>query len=204
MQDLETKSLWSQISGECIYGPSEGKTLTIFDASHTTFGEFKKNYPDGLLLAKSEKGEAGSIYDDYFADSAKIGIFGRVETFEQLAPKARIFGVRVENHQSAVSLEYLEANGYAMLSMPSHAVIVTYDKQSGTVAAFSLGETRPTGQADLSVADSRIVLKDGSASWEAYTGKLSSGTGDDLQSVPVITAFWFAWASFFPNSDLIK
>lgn len=204
MQDLETKSLWSQISGECIWGQSEGKILTIFKASHTTFSEFKKNYPDGLLLVKPEKGEAGSVYNDYFADSVKIGIFGRVETFEKLVPKARIFGVRVDNHQSAVSLEYLEANRYAVLPLASITIIVTYDKPSETVNAFKLEGITLAEIPDLLVTDSKISLKDGSAIWEVSTGKLLSGSGSDLESVPVITAFWFAWASFFPGSDLVK
>lgn len=204
IQDLQTKSLWSQISGECIQGPREGEKLAIFPAFYTTFAEFAKSYPDGLLLSKPNKGEAGSVYQDYFSDSAKIGIFGRVETFEQLEPKAKIFGVRVDNHQGAVTLEYLETNNFALLSISDRMIIVTYDKRSETVAAFNLGQVTQTGRADFSMVDSKIALGDGTVSWEAFTGKLSSGTGVDLQSVPVITAFWFAWASFFPNSDLVE
>ena len=204
IQDLETKSLWSQISGECIQGPSEGKNLTIFKASHTTFANFKKQYPDGLLLVKPEKGDAGSVYQDYFADSAKMGIFGRVETFEQLAPKAKVFGVKLGNHQSAVSLEYLEANGQALLPIASRTVIVIYDKQSQSVNGFLLLENDTLDPAELVVINSKITTKDGSPGWDRSTGKLLSGSGDDLEQVSVITAFWFAWASFFPNSDLIK
>ncbi len=69
MQDLQTKSLWSQISGECIQGPMEGKKLTILPASHTNFSQFSKDYPSGLLLKKPEKGEQSSHYEKYFADS---------------------------------------------------------------------------------------------------------------------------------------
>ena len=52
MQDLETKSLWSQISGICIQGKMEGTQLKTVPFSHTTFAAFKKKYPDGKLLKK--------------------------------------------------------------------------------------------------------------------------------------------------------
>ena len=84
MQDMQTQSLWSQISGECIQGKLEGTRLTLFPASQTTFAEFKRIYPNGVLLKKPEKGPEGSQYESYFADSTKMGIFGRVESFERL------------------------------------------------------------------------------------------------------------------------
>ena len=133
-----------------------------------------------------------------------MGIFGRVETFEQLVPKAKVFGVRLDNLQSAVSLEYLETNGHAILPIGPDKIIIAYDKSSQTVNGFLLAKSDQSAITDLSVIYSRITTKDGSLSWEASSGKLLKGEGKDLEPVPVISSFWFAWASFFPNSDLIK
>jgi len=63
MQDVETESLWSQISGKCIMGALVGAELELFNSSHTTFSEFVKRYPEGKVLKKPEKGNAGSYYE---------------------------------------------------------------------------------------------------------------------------------------------
>ena len=55
MQDVETGSLWSQVSGKSILGENEGKELKLFNSLHTTYEEFKKLYPEGLLLKKETK-----------------------------------------------------------------------------------------------------------------------------------------------------
>lgn len=167
MQDLETESLWSQPSGECIQGSMEGKTLTLFPAIHTTYAEFKKSYPNGQLLKKEEKGEAGSHYDEYFSDSTKLGIFGRLDDFERLPGKTLVYGVRLSEGAFAVTMDYLEEHGSAVIGKES-MVTVRYDSGSKTVSA-----TRAAG-------------------------------GEDATPVPVVTAYWFAWASFFPSSKLIK
>ena len=116
MQDMQTQSLWSQISGECIQGELEGTRLTLFPASQTTFAEFKKIYPDGMLLKKPEKGPEGSQYQSYFADSTKMGIFGRVESFERLGAKDVVFGIRQSGRQTAVSESYLRENGFCLFA----------------------------------------------------------------------------------------
>lgn len=40
--------------------------------------------------------------------------------------------------------------------------------------------------------------------WNACTGKVLSEKGEDLVMVPIVTSYWFAWLSFFPDTGLIK
>ena len=169
MQDLETESLWSQPSGECIQGPMEGKTLSASPEIYTTYAEFKKSHPDGLLLKKDEKGEAGSHYEDYYNDQKKLGIFGRLDNFERLPGKALVIGLRLPDGEVAVSMDYLEKHGRAEIG-EGPFVIVRYDSKTKTVDAIQV----PSLESSLA------------------------------QPVPVITSYWFAWASFFPNSKLIE
>ena len=57
---METKSMWSQVTGECISGTLDGRKLELFPAMHTTYDEFVKLYPDGLILGKPGRGYAVS------------------------------------------------------------------------------------------------------------------------------------------------
>lgn len=182
MQDLETKSLWSQISGICIQGKMEGAQLKTVPFSHTTFAAFKKQYPHGKLLKKpadSTNKIDGARYDSYFADKEKLGIFGRVDNFKRLAGKDKIYGIRFENSEFAVSESYLKKNGFALIVNDTKRIYLSYDVSDMSVAAFALPDS-------LKLAG-RIEINNQTA--EAF---------------PVISAYWFAWVSFFPETELIK
>ena len=198
MHDLETESLWSQISGECIQGKMEGAKLTLFNSSHTTYAEFSKMYPKGVLLKKEEKGQAESHYGSYFADSERLGIFGRLNNFESYPAKEKVFGLRLPNKNIAISKKYLEAKEVYGSNDPDYEFIITYDKESNTVAAFHFYKQSKF----IKLNDGKLTFDKNT--WDAFTGKLVSGNRQDLKPIPVITAFWFAWASFFPETELIK
>jgi hypothetical protein len=204
MQDRETESLWPQPWGECVKGPSEGKKLDQFPAIHTTYAEFKKQYPNGQLLKKPEKGEAGSPYDRYFADPNKLGIFGRVNNFERLPGKDKVFGIRQGNQQVAVAEAYLVERGYATIADLPDPVVITYVENSGTAVAFAFTDEQNEAIKHLKVDSNRITVSDDQLAWDALTGKLIEGNGEDLALVPTMSAYWFAWLSFFPKTELIK
>jgi hypothetical protein len=204
MQDLETGSLWSQINGECISGKLEGKYLSPLPALHTRYSEFKELYPEGLLLKKPEKGESGSSYDSYFQDPDKLGIFGRADNFQKLDGKDKVFGLRLGERQVAVSEDYLIRNRHAVLTETDPPVIVTYDVESKTVAAFALSGPAQTELEKVMIEDNTLHLSGGDAAWDSRTGRVKSGNASPLEPIPVISAYWFAWISFFPDTELIK
>ena len=179
MQDLETKSLWSQISGICIQGKMEGTKLKTVPFSHTTFAAFKKQYPNGKLLKKPADSQAGSTYDSYFADKDKLGIFGRVDNFKKLAGKDKVYGIRFENSEFAVAESYLKKNGFALIVNDSKRIYLSYDESEMSVVAFALPDSlRLAGKIEINNQTARAF--------------------------PVISAYWFAWVSFFPETELIK
>lgn len=181
----------------------EGKSLSPLPSSQTTYQEFKKQYPHGKLLAKSDKAPYGSSWESYQADSSELGLFGRPDNFKRLKGKDIVYGVRLEGKQVAVSLDYLSKKQFALLDQYSPPVVLTFDVTSGTVAAFSL-PALPADSSELVCADDKITLSNGPVAWDARTGRLVNGRGDDLTPRPVTSAFWFAWATFYPNTELLK
>jgi len=202
MQDIETKSLWSQVSGECISGELLGKLLTLFPASHMTYAEFGKLYPNGVLLRKDEKGLQGSPYDDYFADREKLGMFGRANNYSRLDGKEIVFGLRLTNGNIAITRDYLIDNGHVIMSEKPYQVIVTYNSEGNAVSAFSLKGMSENQIRDLKFEKGLIAIAN--SEWDGGTGLGRSEGAADLMPIPVITAYWFAWVSFFPETELVK
>lgn len=190
LMDRETKSLWSQISGEAIDGELKGKTLSLVPFFHTTFNEFKRQYPKGQLLQKEDRGEHGSGYGNYFDSPDKIGIFGRTNNFTSLPAKALVYGIRYGGKQFAISLDKLSEEGNIWLNDSDPPVLVTYDKENGSAYAF------------VSSNESNAPVND----FSIKAGKIHDADGNllEFEELPIISAFWFAWVSFFPNTELIK
>lgn len=204
MHDVETGSLWPQPWGECFTGASVGKKLTEYPAIHTTYAEFKKLYPHGQLLKKPEKGEPGSPYSDYFDDSEKLGMFGRLNDYERMPGKDKVFGLRRGDKQVAVSLAYLISNRRALITGVGDPIIVTYDASSETASAFVFEGNQRAAVKGLKVEGDRMIAPGGRAVWNSKTGKLVEGEGIDLSVVPTMSSYWFAWVSFFPQTELVN
>ncbi len=178
MQDLETESMWAQITGEAIQGDLIGKSLTIFNNfHHSTFAEFKKQYPNGRLLKKEILGDASSHYTKYMDDSTKFGIFGRDDTFSKLGGKDLVFGIRHGDKIIAISKDYLTANKTYAFKSDSVTIVINYDEASGTIAAY----------------ETNYALD-----------KINMNELKNNKSVGVVTAYWFAWISFFSETELIN
>ena len=203
MRDRQTGSLWSQISGTCISGPMEGTTLVQYPAHHTTFGEFKKQYPEGLLLKKGMKGRDGSHYDEYFADKTKLGIFGRIDSFTRLGAKEKIFGLRLESGEVAISKAFLIRNHHRIIDAGHRRILIYYNPTGQTVNAYYLPSSKSGSKEEIVVKENSISFGKENTVWSLSRGQVISGEGQSLSPLPVITAFWFAWVSFFPQTELI-
>jgi hypothetical protein len=55
MRDKETNSWWQQITGKAISGPMKGASLELVLSDELTYAEWKKEFPDGKVLARVPK-----------------------------------------------------------------------------------------------------------------------------------------------------
>jgi len=70
LYDRVSESLWSQLMLKAISGQHRGEILTLLAATHTTWGEWQKRYPDTVLL--SEASAPGVSYNkNPYADYEK-------------------------------------------------------------------------------------------------------------------------------------
>ncbi|MBD3219055.1 MAG: DUF3179 domain-containing protein, partial [candidate division Zixibacteria bacterium] len=185
----------------CIQGELKGKVLEPFSSIHTTYAEFKELYPDGLLLKKPQKGPKGSPYEGYFADPDKLGIFGRQDDFRKLDGKDLVFGLRLDGKQVAISRDYIAEKQYVLIEHDGAPILVYYDGTSNTVAAYNLNGDNELS-AGVEFGNEKIILND--MAWDARTGEALSANTADLRHFPIFTAYWFAWFSFYPETELKK
>lgn len=66
MDDRETDSLWSQFAGEAVSGSLDGAKLEIVPSQLTPWVDWKRQYPDTLVLEKVDFDASGDGYFGYY------------------------------------------------------------------------------------------------------------------------------------------
>lgn len=108
MYDRATKSLWSQILGQAIAGPSTGKALKRLPAVHTTWKKWREMHPDTTVAAFTTGLDRDYGRDPYRGYESSREIYfpvGRQDP--RLHPKEVVFGIR---------------QGHAALAVPERLV----------------------------------------------------------------------------------
>ncbi len=102
MEDRETSTSWSHVTGRALDGPGKGAQLQALPSVQTTWAEWKQAHPGTDVLKKSEE-VLSSRYEKYFSDPERIGLFRAQWLTEKMPGKSLIWGATVGAHAVAVT-----------------------------------------------------------------------------------------------------
>ena len=186
------------------------------------FEDWSATHPDGLVLNRvtgQERNYGSNPYEQYDTEEREPFLFdGEVD--DRLPPKRRVVGVATADGSAAVAVDHslLERQGVVPVSLDGRdlvAVMVSSASSaldSGTIAeGRSVGSTgvldppREGQTLTLEVTDGRIVDVETGSTW-SVTGEALDGplAGETLTAVPHTDPFWFAWAAFYPETEVIS
>jgi len=202
MQDEETGSLWSHVSGTALYGTMQGQELELFPTVQTTWAEWVAEHTDTDLL-KKEEAVRSSHYERYFKDPDRIGIFRARWLEEQMAGKTLVHGLTHGLHALAVANHTLVARSLVNAELGARPVVV-FRAPDGVRAflAEAEGQTLTFSGSDNPPA---IIDTETGSTWNLALGVCVGGALDGfaLEEIVIRTAYWFAWSGFFPNTEVI-
>lgn len=133
MQDKETGSLWSHITGECLDGELKGAQLEMIPVVQTSWAEWSADHPNTRVLKKSEEIKS-SGYEKYFADPDRTGLFRTTWLQDRLPGKSIVHGVLLGPHSLAVADSALVVGKPVATTLGEVAVTVTRDMDGGVRA----------------------------------------------------------------------
>jgi hypothetical protein len=201
MEDRETGTSWSQITGRAISGKHRGAQLLKLEAIETTWELWREAHPDTKLLKKSEE-VLGSHYQSYFDDPEKMGLFRAQWLAERMPGKTLVYGASIGPHAVAVTEGALGVR--LVVARLGDTPVVLARAVDGGVRAFL---TRVDGEEiglNWNPATGEVVDAGGSV-WDLGTGRCVAGPrlGARMESVAVTPVYWFAWSGFYPNTQVI-
>ena len=205
MYDRETESLWSQFAGEAVHGPMDGARLEIVASQLIPWSDWRRQYPDTLVLEKEGFPTSGDSYFGYYI-SRSAGEIGEVNEDERLRTKEFVLGIIGERTQRAYPIRALRKVWIVNDTFEDDDIVVLITNGGATTAAYS----RSVGGRTLTFdrADSRFQMVDretGSV-WDMAAGVALSGDleGQSLERLTSFVSFWFAWTDYHPGTELYQ
>ena len=136
MQDKETGSLWSHITGICLEGEHKGATLQQMPAVQTTWAQWIADHPKTRVLKKSEEIKS-SQYQSYFDDPDRTGLFRTFWLEDRMPGKAIVHGITLGPHALAVTDDALKSGEALQHDLGGVKVTITRSVDGGVRAVRS-------------------------------------------------------------------
>ena len=217
MYDRQTETWWQQFTGEGIVGKYAGEQLNFLSTQVISWEDFKVAHPDGEVLARPNmpRNYGYNPYVGYDSTSRPFLFQGTPDS--RLAPAERVLGLTTETEAIAYPFPALEEAGVvhdlfggvelvifhkAGLASALDSSVISQGRDIGAVSVFD----RQVGDQILTFSsndDGTFSDAETGSTWdilgEAVGGPLA---GEMLTPVLHFDHFWFAWAAFFPATEL--
>jgi hypothetical protein len=134
LYDRKTESLWSQIKTEAVTGPLTGARLKLLSSTQTSWGQWKKKYPQTLVLSQKTGFHRDYDRDPYRGYAISEQLMFRVKNRNSdFHPKERVIGVDFDGTVKAYPFsELAKAKQPVQDKLNGTPVTVTFDKKLQT------------------------------------------------------------------------
>ena len=224
MYDRATESLWNQLDGRAVIGVLTGDVLTQVPSTTMSWGTFKDSRPDGEVLDRDRTGASRAYgtnpytgLDDPngqpFLFNGDIDVrakaMQRIVAIESGGDAAAwtLDAISSDEQTAATSAEFNGEPLVILWQAGEASALDTSDiaagRDVGTVGVFS---AVVDGQELTFQAGGDSFVDDQTSSTWNILGEATAGplVGATLDPVVFVRTFWFSWAAFRPDTDLIE
>lgn len=190
MWDEETNSLWSQLSGEGIYGKRKGESLKLSPSVFVGFATWKKMAPKGQVLALTDV--RAKIWHYTRQDLAR----GALRRGHALA-----LGLRSQGETLAIPLAFLQKKRIVTSEIGGKRILALWLKDEMAPLVYRI----PKG-AHFHLDKGRLVQAKGGA-FDPLTGKpfgkTASRPASPLRRFPYLPVLLKAWKTWYPQGRVL-
>jgi hypothetical protein len=210
MRDQETGSFWQQITGTAIAGPLKGAKLSLVPQDELTFGLWKKEQPNGTVLAPLPRYAAHYEKATWESEIAKLPtvIHGTKGT---LPDRETILGVSMNGAARAFPVSKLTIQSPVLIDeVGDKPIMLVLGPDGKSVRAFSRQVGTNTldfyGRGGGNTGDPWVLLDSNTLSDWTFEGCAVSGDlkGQCLTRIDALMDFWFDWQHYHPDSSIYR
>ena len=211
LYDRLTDSYWSQMKNQCVAGDLVGNFPKNEILVETTYKTVKEMFQNAQVLSNktgiySTGQYAVYPYGDYKTNNNRL-LFPINNVDNRVPGKERVLGVVVNNDAQAYRFSDF-GNGTKVINtqIGGVAVVVVGSSQKNYCVAYKNNFLNGTTLLNFSTAteDGQIAFQDSIGNQYNIMGEVVSGpnVGERLEGTHSYMSFWFAWATFYPNTGL--
>ena len=199
MQDRETDSYWSIITGDALAGEFRGSPLRELPIGvKMPFGQWVERHPDTLVLSvDGVEHDETDPYENYF--SSEEGFRGHVASDARLATKTPVYGVRIAGESLAVVLDQVE--GGATFDIGDRQLFLY---RSIDAALFESTRAFSAGIGHIVRAGERWHHVPSGAVFDTVAGRFVSNSGSGPEPLDGFDTFWFHWSETHPGTRVLR
>jgi hypothetical protein len=201
MQDDETGTWWQQVSGEAILGPLKGKRLDAIEWDEVSFGLWKHEHPQGVVLKDDEKQRKHYAEEDWEKRILKRPTVTTHQADDPLKPRDLVLGVEWNGIAKAYPFETLKRQNPVMDTLGNLPLLIVVDIDGKSLRCFDRGVDGKPHDFFLRPSQNPLTLFDSQtgSEWD-FSGTAVSGTmkGKTLRRIPALNDFWFDWKIYHP------
>ena len=210
MRDEETGSYWQQITGAAIAGPLKGRQLTLMRQDELTFGLWKKEQPNGTVLAPLPRYAGKYEKATWEAEIGKLPtvIHGPKGT---LPDRETIIGIAISGQARAYPMNRLTAQSPILLdTIGSQPIMLVLGPDGKSIRVFSrLLDARSLefyGQSVVTQSDAWSLVDASTLSQWNFDGCAIAGEmkGQCLSRVEALKDYWFDWQHYHPKTGIYR
>ncbi|MCH7586392.1 MAG: DUF3179 domain-containing protein [Acidobacteria bacterium] len=223
MYDRATESLWNQFDGRAVVGLLTGEALTQIPSTTLSWGEFKAARPDALVLDRERTGAnrpyGTNPYTGLDDPNGQPFLFsGEIDV--RAKAMQRVVAIQSDAEAVAWTLDGLMEGEAAVTTGEFGGAPLTIFWKAGQASALDTADIaagRDVGTVGVfsPVIDGQTLTfrVEGDVFIDHQTGTTWSVIGDAvdgplagsvLEPITFVRTFWFSWAAFRPDTDLIE
>ncbi|MFK7981947.1 MAG: DUF3179 domain-containing protein [Saprospiraceae bacterium] len=211
--EFETFSDWSQMLRKGIRGDFSEIALTDFPVFEMSWLKWKELFPESevLNLNTSYNRPYGTYpYGDYQTDATKI-LFNLpldIDSLDIILPvKEKILGVIVGESVKGYRPEHFAPQGFSLIQdkVNGEPVIIIGSAEFNTMVAYSAkANDGQIHQFTLLETENEILLIDETGKQWTIFGEAVENNDLRLQKLGSNIAYWFTWATFYPQIEIFN
>ena len=201
MSDDATGSWWQQVTGQALFGPLKGRRLDLVFHDEISFGQWKREHPDGRVLRPDDGAPWREFSKDWEVETAGLPVTVAARPGDLLKPRDLVVGLRAGGAARAYLLETIRNQSPVQDEVGGVPVVLIVGEDGRSVRAF---ERRLDGR-ELNLfrkpgPDFRLVNAETGSEW-SFAGEAVAGplAGKKLAKVFVLKDYWFDWRGY--NSE---
>jgi hypothetical protein len=200
-------TLFSGLTGRAFAGPRKGESLKPVPTLVTTWGAWRRDYPDTVAYRMFDKYQPIELPVEDDPDSVKT----RPPADDRLPAKEEVVGLELGGAARAYTVAAIErAGGVLHDELSGQEVVVLWNAATRTAAVYSpqIEGVEPAENVTLSVdaaggQGSPFVDAQTGSRWD-IAGRSTAGRhrGRVLPWLPAVQCYWFAWSAEYPETSL--